>query len=87
MSCRIGSNTTLEQGAFGGRHSPSFDETNTPSFEQGKHQLHNPSHRVSLYNLYFVFIIVHLRVGVQWNLVVLRTPLQVTLFTSTKAIE
>jgi hypothetical protein len=42
-----------------------------PSFEQDKHQLHNPSHRVSLYNIYFMFMIVHLRVGVQWNLVAL----------------
>jgi hypothetical protein len=87
MPCHIGSNTALEQGVFGGQHMTSFTETNPLSFEQGKHRLHNPSHRVSLYNLYFISIIVHLDIGVQWNLVALRTPLQVILVTPMKAIK
>jgi hypothetical protein len=49
--------------------------------------MHNPSIDFSLCNIYFMFIIVHLRIGVQWNLVALWTPLQVILFTPTKAIE
>jgi hypothetical protein len=61
MSYHIDSNTALKQGAFGGQQLQSFPETNSPSFEEGKHRLHNPSHRVSLYNLYFMFMIVHLR--------------------------
>jgi hypothetical protein len=32
-------------------------------------------------------VIVHLRIGIQWNLVALWTPLQVTLFTPMKAID
>jgi hypothetical protein len=32
---------------------------------------------LSLYNIYFIFMIVHLCVGVLWNLVALQTPLQV----------
>jgi hypothetical protein len=31
---------------------------------------------VLLYNIYFMLMIVHLRVGVGWKLVALRTPLQ-----------
>jgi hypothetical protein len=42
MSCRIGPNTELEQGAAGGQLSPSFKEAN-PFPEQGKHRMHNPS--------------------------------------------
>jgi hypothetical protein len=63
MSCRIGPNTELEQGVFLGQHSRIFEEANFP--EQGKHRLHTPSHRVLLYNIYFMFMIVHLHVGVQ----------------------
>ena len=75
MSCRIGANTELEQGAVGGQPSRSFEETN-PFPEQGKHRMHNPCLGFSLYNIYFMFMIVHLRVGVLWNLVALGTPLQ-----------
>jgi hypothetical protein len=75
MSCHIGPNTELEQGAFGGQPSRSFEEAILFP-EQGKHRIHTPSHRVSLYNIYFVFMIVHLRVGVWWKLVALWTPLQ-----------
>jgi hypothetical protein len=71
MSYRIGSNTELEQGAFGGQHWRSFPKTNSPSVEQGKHRLHNRSHRVSFYNRYIMFMIVHLCIEVQWNLVAL----------------
>jgi hypothetical protein len=42
MSCRIGPNIELEQGAIGGQHSRSFEEAN-PFLEQGKHRMHNPS--------------------------------------------
>jgi hypothetical protein len=42
MSCRIGPNTELEQGAAGGQLLSSFEETN-PFPEQGKHRMHNPS--------------------------------------------
>jgi hypothetical protein len=42
MSCRIGPNTELEQGADVGQPSSSFEETN-PFSEQDKHQMHNPS--------------------------------------------
>jgi hypothetical protein len=73
MSCRIEPNTEFEQGAVRGQHSQSFEETNFP--EQGKNQMHTTSHRVSLYNIYFIFMIVHLRVGVWWKLVALQTPL------------
>jgi hypothetical protein len=69
MSCRIGANTELEQGAVGGQLSRSFEETN-PFPEQGKHRciilvwvLH--------YNIYFMYMIVHLRTGIGWNLVAL----------------
>jgi hypothetical protein len=37
--------------------------------------MHTP-HMVSLYNICFMFMIVHLRVGVLWKLVALWTPLQ-----------
>jgi hypothetical protein len=37
----IDSNATLDQGALGVQHSPRFVETNPPSLEEGKHQLHN----------------------------------------------
>jgi hypothetical protein len=35
MTCHIGSNTRLEQGAFGGQPKQSFPETNSPSRQQG----------------------------------------------------
>jgi hypothetical protein len=69
MSCRIGPNTELEQGADVGEPSSSFEETN-PFPEQGKHRMHNPSIG-SLYNTYFMYMIVHLRSGVGWNLAAL----------------
>jgi uncharacterized membrane protein YbaN (DUF454 family) len=68
MSCRIGPNTELEQGAVGGQSSQNFEETN--SFpEQGKHGCILLPY-VSL-NIYFMYMIVHLRTGVGWNLVAL----------------
>jgi hypothetical protein len=69
MSCRIGPNTEVGQGDVGGQSSSSFEETNHFP-EQGKHRMHNPSIG-SLYNIYFMYIIVHLRVGVGWNLAAL----------------
>jgi hypothetical protein len=42
MSCRIGPNVEVGQGAVEGQSSPSFEETN-PFPEQGKHRMHNPS--------------------------------------------
>jgi hypothetical protein len=69
MSCCIGPNAELEQGAIGGQSLQSFEETN--SFpEQGKHRMNNPSIG-SRYNTYFMYIIVHLRSGVGWNLAAL----------------
>jgi hypothetical protein len=44
MSCHIGPNTEVEQGAVGGQPSQSFEEANFFSFEQGKDRMHNPSH-------------------------------------------
>jgi hypothetical protein len=41
MSCRIGPNAEVDQGAVGGQPSRSI-EANI-SFEQGKHRMHNPS--------------------------------------------
>jgi hypothetical protein len=38
--------------------------------------MHYPSIGLSLYNIYFILMIVHLRVGVLWNLITLRIPLQ-----------
>jgi hypothetical protein len=38
--------------------------------------MHDPSIDFSLCNLYFMLMIVHLSIGVQWNLVTLQTPLQ-----------
>jgi hypothetical protein len=66
MSCRIGPNTELERGAAGGQPSLSFEETN-PFPEQGKHRMHNLSIG-SHYNIYFMYMSVHLRSGVGWNL-------------------
>jgi hypothetical protein len=58
----MGPNTELEQGAARGQPSSSFEETN--SFPgQGKHRMHNPSIG-SLYNTYFMYMIVHLHSGV-----------------------
>jgi hypothetical protein len=42
MSCRIGPNAEVGQGATGGQPSQSFEKTN-PFPEQGKHRMHNPS--------------------------------------------
>jgi hypothetical protein len=69
MSCRIGPNTGLEQGAARGQPSQSFEETNFFP-EQGKQRMQNPSID-SLYNTYFMYMIVHLRSGVGWNLAAL----------------
>jgi hypothetical protein len=52
MSCRIGPNTELEQGAAGEQPLQSFEETN-PFPEQDKHRMHNLSIG-SLYNIYFM---------------------------------
>jgi hypothetical protein len=38
--------------------------------KQGKHQMYNPSIG-SLYNIYFMYMIMHLCVGVGWNLAAL----------------
>jgi hypothetical protein len=65
MPCRIAPNSELEQGAAGGQPSSSFEETN-PFPKQGKHRMHNPSIG-SLYNTYFMYMIVHLHSGVGWN--------------------
>jgi hypothetical protein len=69
MSYRTWPNSELEQGAAGGQPSSSFEKTN-PFPEQGKHRMHNPSIG-SLYNTYFMYMIVHLRLGVGWNLAAL----------------
>jgi hypothetical protein len=74
MSCRIGHNTELEREAARGQPPSSLEETN--SFpEQGKHRcILLPL--VSLNN-YFLYMTVHLRTGVGWNLVALGLfPLQ-----------
>jgi hypothetical protein len=61
MSCRIGLNTELERGAAGGQPPSSLEETN--SFpEQGKYRCILLLY-VSL-NIYFMYMIVHLRTGV-----------------------
>jgi hypothetical protein len=49
--------------------------------------MHDSSIGLSLYNLYFMFMIVHLHVGFLWNLVALQHPYKNTLFTHTKVIE
>jgi hypothetical protein len=59
----------LEQGAIGEQPSSSFEETN-PFLEQDKHRMHNPFIG-SLYNIYFMYMIVHLCSGVGWNLAAL----------------
>jgi hypothetical protein len=69
MSCRIGPNTELERGAVGGQPPSSLEETN-PFSEQGKHRMHNLSIG-SLDNIYFMYMIVHLRSGVGWDLAAL----------------
>ena len=63
MSCRIGPNIKVEQGAVGGQPSRSFEEANFFP-EQAKHRLHTPSRRGSLYNIDFMFMIAHVRVEV-----------------------
>jgi hypothetical protein len=65
MSCRIGPNAEVGQGDVVGQSSSSFEETN-PFPEQSKYRMHNPSIG-SIYNIYFMYIIVHLRAGVGWN--------------------
>jgi hypothetical protein len=42
MSCRIGPNTEVEQGAIGGQPSRSFEQANIFP-EQGIRRMHNPS--------------------------------------------
>jgi hypothetical protein len=69
MSCHIGPNTELEQGAAGGQPSPSFEEAN-PFPEQGKHRMHNPSISFTLQYLLYVMI-VHLCIEIRWKLVAL----------------
>jgi hypothetical protein len=59
----------LERGVAGGQPPSSLEETN-PFSEKGKHQMHNPFIG-SLYNTYFMYMIVHLRLGVGWNLAAL----------------
>jgi hypothetical protein len=75
MSCRIGPNTELEREAARGQLPSCLEETN--SFpEQGKHRCIILVY-VLLYNIYFMYMIVHLRIGVRWNLVALGLfPLQ-----------
>jgi hypothetical protein len=74
MSCCIGPNTELERGAAGGQTPSSLEETNCFS-EQGMHRCILLPY-VSLNN-YFMYMIVHLRTGVGWNLVALGLfPLQ-----------
>jgi hypothetical protein len=62
VSCRIGPNAEVEQGAVGGQPSRSFEETNNFP-EQGKHRLHNPCIDL-LNNIYFMYMIVHLHIEV-----------------------
>ncbi len=69
MSCRIGPNAELERGAAGSQTPSSLEETNCFS-EQGKHRCIILVY-VSFYNIYFMYMIVHLRTGVGWNLVAL----------------
>jgi hypothetical protein len=74
MSCHIGPNTELERGAVGGQPPLSLEETDSFS-EQGKHRCILLPY-VSLNN-YFLYMIVHLRTEVGWNLVALGLfPLQ-----------
>jgi hypothetical protein len=69
MPCRIGPNTELEHGAVGRQPSQSFEGAN-PFPEQGKHRMHNSSIG-PLHNIYFMYMIVHLRAGVEWYLAAL----------------
>jgi hypothetical protein len=62
MSCHIGPNTELERGAAGGQPSLSLEETDSFS-EQGKHRCIILVY-VLLYNVYFMYMVVHLRIGV-----------------------
>jgi hypothetical protein len=61
MSCRIRPNAEFELGDVGGQPSRIFEQANI-FFEQGNHIMHNPSYRFPLYNIYIMFMIVHLRV-------------------------
>jgi hypothetical protein len=86
MSCRIGPNTELERGAAGGQTPSSLDETNCFS-EQGKHRFIILVY-VLPYNIYFMYMIMHLRTGVGWNLVALGLfPLQRYLVYPTMDLE
>jgi hypothetical protein len=51
MSYCIGSNIEVEQGAVGGQPSRIFEEANI-FFEQGKHQMHNPSIRFTSFIIF-----------------------------------
>jgi hypothetical protein len=62
MLCCMGPNAEFEEGALRGQPSRSFEETNIFP-EQGKHRIHTP-HRFPLYNIYFMFMIMHLFVVV-----------------------
>jgi hypothetical protein len=62
MSCRIGHNTELEQGATGGQPSRSFEEANISLSKESTECI--ILLYVSFYNIYFMFMIVHLRIGV-----------------------
>jgi hypothetical protein len=86
MSCRIEPNTELERGAGGGQTPSSLEETNFFS-EQGKHRCIILLY-VLLYNIYFMYMIVHLRTGVGWNIVALGLfPLQRYLVYPTMDLE
>jgi hypothetical protein len=54
MSCRIGPNAEVEQGAVRGQPSQSFEEDNI-FFEQGKHLMHNPYIGFTLEYLHYVY--------------------------------
>jgi hypothetical protein len=69
MSCRIGPNTELERGVAGGKTPSSLEEANFFS-EQGKHRC-KILVQILLYNIYSMYMIVHLRTGVGWNLAAL----------------
>jgi hypothetical protein len=56
MSCRMGSNTVLNQEAW-----PSIIKANSSPLEQGKHK-RSPSLGLFFETLYIMFIIVHLSV-------------------------
>jgi hypothetical protein len=69
MSCRIGSNVKVEQGAVGRQPLRSFEEANISLSKISTECI------ILLYNIYFMYMIVHLCIGVWWNLVALYIPL------------